>query len=63
MARANQRRPRWHRLPYGVPLCIGFLGYLFVAQPALPSADASADGAVVHSQSAVPAGDDRAAGS
>ena len=28
-ARANRRRPRWHRLPYGVPLCIGFLGYLF----------------------------------
>lgn len=27
-ARANARRPRWHRLPYGVPLCIGFLGYL-----------------------------------
>jgi prepilin peptidase CpaA len=26
--KANQRRPRWHRLPYGVPLCIGFLGYL-----------------------------------
>jgi prepilin peptidase CpaA len=28
-ARANRRRPRWHRLPYGVPLCLGFLGYLF----------------------------------
>ena len=26
--KANRRRPRWHRLPYGVPLCIGFLGYL-----------------------------------
>jgi prepilin peptidase CpaA len=26
--KANARRPRWHRLPYGVPLCIGFLGYL-----------------------------------
>jgi prepilin peptidase CpaA len=26
--KANQRRPRWHRLPYGVPLCIGFVGYL-----------------------------------
>ena len=26
--RANKRRPRWHRLPYGVPLCIGFIGYL-----------------------------------
>src|SRR5262249_18054013 len=27
-AKANRRRPRWHRLPYGVPLCIGFVGYL-----------------------------------
>jgi prepilin peptidase CpaA len=27
-SKANARRPRWHRLPYGVPLCIGFLGYL-----------------------------------
>jgi len=26
--KANARRPRWHRLPYGVPLCIGFLSYL-----------------------------------
>jgi prepilin peptidase CpaA len=26
--RANRRRSRWHRLPYGVPLCIGFIGYL-----------------------------------
>ncbi|MSQ95618.1 MAG: prepilin peptidase [Gemmataceae bacterium] len=26
--KANNRRSRWHRLPYGVPLCIGFLGYL-----------------------------------
>jgi prepilin peptidase CpaA len=26
--KAKQRRPRWHRLPYGVPLCIGFVGYL-----------------------------------
>jgi prepilin peptidase CpaA len=29
--KANARRPRWHRLPYGVPLCIGFLGYLIFA--------------------------------
>jgi prepilin peptidase CpaA len=28
--RANKRRPRWHRLPYGVPLCIGFLACLFL---------------------------------
>jgi prepilin peptidase CpaA len=26
--KANARRPRWHRLPYGVPLCIGFIGCL-----------------------------------
>jgi|SRR5581483_526227 len=26
--KAHERRPRWHRLPYGVPLCIGFVGYL-----------------------------------
>jgi prepilin peptidase CpaA len=26
--RAKQRRPYWHRLPYGIPLCIGFVGYL-----------------------------------
>jgi prepilin peptidase CpaA len=26
--KANSRRSRWHRLPYGVPLCIGFVGYL-----------------------------------
>jgi prepilin peptidase CpaA len=26
--KANRRRGRWHRLPYGVPLCIGFVGYL-----------------------------------
>jgi prepilin peptidase CpaA len=26
--RAYQRRPTWHRLPYGIPLCIGFVGYL-----------------------------------
>jgi len=29
--KANERRPRWHRLPYGVPLCIGFVGYLWFA--------------------------------
>jgi prepilin peptidase CpaA len=27
--RANDRRPSWDRLPYGIPLCIGFLGYLW----------------------------------
>ena len=24
--RAHQRRATWHRLPYGIPLCIGFVG-------------------------------------
>jgi len=28
-ARANERRKDWVRLPYGVPLCVGFLGYLW----------------------------------
>lgn len=27
-ARAAARRPNWWRLPYGVPLCVGFIGYL-----------------------------------
>jgi prepilin peptidase CpaA len=27
--RAQQRRPMWVRLPYGVPLCVGFVGYLW----------------------------------
>jgi prepilin peptidase CpaA len=26
--RAHQRRPTWHRLPYGIPLCMGFVGTL-----------------------------------
>ncbi|MBX7106147.1 MAG: A24 family peptidase [Gemmataceae bacterium] len=26
--RARTRRASWHRLPYGIPLCIGFVGYL-----------------------------------
>jgi prepilin peptidase CpaA len=28
--KATQRKPRMHLLPYGIPLCIGFIGYLFV---------------------------------
>jgi prepilin peptidase CpaA len=27
-ARSQSRRPTWDRLPYGIPLCVGFLGYL-----------------------------------
>jgi hypothetical protein len=34
--KANERRPRWHRLPYGVPLCLGFVGYLWYAGNTLP---------------------------
>jgi prepilin peptidase CpaA len=26
--RAAKRKPRMHLLPYGIPLCIGFIGYL-----------------------------------
>ncbi len=29
-ARAAERKPRMHLLPYGVPLCIGFVGYLLI---------------------------------
>jgi prepilin peptidase CpaA len=35
--KANARRPRWHRLPYGVPLCIGFVGYLWLAGTLAPA--------------------------
>jgi prepilin peptidase CpaA len=27
--KAAQRKPRLHLLPYGIPLCLGFVGYLF----------------------------------
>jgi prepilin peptidase CpaA len=27
--RATARRTSWDRLPYGIPLCVGFLGYLW----------------------------------
>ena len=26
--KAKERKPRMHLLPYGIPLCIGFVGYL-----------------------------------
>ncbi len=29
-AKAAERKPRMHLLPYGVPLCIGFVGYLLI---------------------------------
>jgi prepilin peptidase CpaA len=56
-AKAKERRPRWHRLPYGVPLCIGFVGYLWVAHPLIkpeaseqPSAQSSMHLAIPPSQ-------------
>lgn len=41
--RANKRRPRWHRLPYGVPLCIGFLGYLIWIFEVVPASTPTPD--------------------
>jgi prepilin peptidase CpaA len=29
--RATERRKQWVKLPYGIPLCVGFLGYLWYA--------------------------------
>lgn len=29
--RAAERKPRWHKLPYGIPLCLGFVGFLVFA--------------------------------
>jgi prepilin peptidase CpaA len=51
--KAHQRRPRWHRLPYGVPLCIGFVGYLWLAGSLLPSEAPQADATRKQEQSAV----------
>lgn len=28
---ALERKPTWHKLPYGIPLCLGFVGYLVLA--------------------------------
>ncbi|VTS08172.1 A24 family peptidase [Tuwongella immobilis] len=36
-ARAVERRSRWDRLPYGVPLCVGFLGFLAFKYFVLPA--------------------------
>jgi prepilin peptidase CpaA len=48
-ARAYERRPRWHRLPYGVPLCIGFVGYLWLAGAGLAENNPQSwDGPVQH---------------
>jgi prepilin peptidase CpaA len=33
--KAAERRPRWLRLPYGVPLTIGFVGYVWLREFAL----------------------------
>lgn len=42
--KANARRPRWHRLPYGVPLCLGFVGYLVWYAPEAVQPDPGASG-------------------
>ncbi len=31
-AKARARKPRMHLLPYGIPLCLGFIGYLVCSQ-------------------------------
>lgn len=49
--KAHERRPRWHRLPYGVPLCIGFVGYLWFGGYALPNA-AHAEAQATHQAAA-----------
>jgi prepilin peptidase CpaA len=43
-SKAHERRPRWHRLPYGVPLCIGFVGYLWLAGSYMPPGPDLGDG-------------------
>lgn len=48
--RAHERRPRWHRLPYGVPLCIGFLTYLWFAGIPMPGAGSAEKAAVAHTR-------------
>lgn len=55
--KAAERKPRWHKLPYGIPLCLGFVGYLVLAaclakapapeeQPGAPAAENAAAGLV-----------------
>lgn len=34
--RAAERKPRWHKLPYGIPLCLGFVGFLVLAPSFAP---------------------------
>lgn len=33
-----ERKPTWHKLPYGIPLCLGFVGYLILAAYLAPKA-------------------------
>jgi prepilin peptidase CpaA len=61
--KANRRRSRWHRLPYGVPLCIGFVGclvYLYQLAPAAPAAETGA--APTQSVQTAPAAPDAGSG-
>jgi hypothetical protein len=30
--KAAKRKPRLHLLPYGIPLCLGFIGYLLLLE-------------------------------
>jgi prepilin peptidase CpaA len=54
-ARAQKRRSRWHRLPYGVPLCIGFVGYfLFAAWHAQQTPQPAPEPQVVQSAPSAP---------
>jgi prepilin peptidase CpaA len=38
--RNAERKPGWHKLPYGIPLCLGFVGYLLLAAYWAPKAPA-----------------------
>ncbi|MGE3809326.1 MAG: prepilin peptidase [Gemmataceae bacterium] len=37
---AQARKPRWHMIPYGVPLCLGFVGFM-IAWPYMVSKPAN----------------------
>jgi prepilin peptidase CpaA len=40
---AEARKSRWHKLPYGIPLCLGFVGYLLVLPHLASSKQADAE--------------------
>lgn len=41
--RAHDRRPKWYKLPYGIPLCIGFVGVLIFLASQGPQSPAAED--------------------